>query len=182
MSSIDLLLLGLALAMDAFAVSIAKGMIIHTHCLFNAFKIAFFFAFFQGLMPFLGFMFGSIFDERLTAISHLLSFLILTFLGIQMIRNKEECDECLDIKNILILSIATSLDAMAAGLSLAFLEVDILIAIIYIMGVTFFLCFLGVMLGKKLNRLFKNKASLFGGILLIFIGLKIIIDQIHGLG
>lgn len=182
MSSIDLLLLGLALAMDAFAVSIAKGMILRTHVVPNAFKIAFFFAFFQGLMPFLGFMFGSIFDERLTAVSHLLSFLILTFLGIQMIRSKEECDECLDIKNILILAIATSLDAMAAGLSLAFLDVNIFTAILYIIGVTFFLCFLGALLGKKLNRILKNKATMFGGLLLIFIGIKIIIDQIHTLG
>ena len=182
MSLIDLLLLSLALAMDAFAVSIAKGMSLHTHVLPNAFKIAFFFALFQGLMPFLGFMFGSIFDERLTAVSHLLSFLILTFLGVQMIQSKEECDECLDIKNILMLSVATSLDAMAAGLSLAFLEVDILTAVLYITGITFLLCFAGAILGKKLNRLFRNKASMFGGLLLIFIGIKIIIDQIHILG
>ena len=174
MSSFDLLLLGLALAMDAFAVSIAKGMVIRRYLLPNAFKIAFFFAFFQGLMPFLGFMFGCIFDERLTAVSHLLSFLILTFLGIQMIRSH--------IKNILVLAVATSLDAMAAGLSLAFLEVDIIIAILYIMAVTFCLCFAGAILGKKLNKILKNKATMFGGLLLIFIGIKIIIDQISSLG
>ena len=182
MSSFDLLLLGLALAMDAFSVSIAKGMVIQRYLLPNAFKIAFFFAFFQGLMPFLGFMFGCIFDERLTAVSHLLSFLILTFLGIQMIRSHEEPDDCLDIKNILVLAVATSLDAMAAGLSLAFLEVDIIIAILYIMAVTFCLCFAGAILGKKLNKILKNKATMFGGLLLIFIGIKIIIDQISSLG
>ena len=180
MSSFDLLLLGLALAMDAFAVSIAKGMVIRRYLLPNAFKIAFFFAFFQGLMPFLGFMFGCIFDERLTAVSHLL--LILTFLGIQMIRSRGEPDDCLDIKNILVLAVATSLDAMAAGLSLAFLEVDIIIAILYIMAVTFCLCFAGAILGRKLNKILKNKATMFGGLLLIFIGIKIIIDQISSLG
>lgn len=182
MSYFDLLLLGLALAMDAFAVSIAKGLGIKCYLMMNAIKIAFFFALFQGLMPFIGYILGAIFDERLAAISHLLSFLILTFLGVQMIRSHDEADDCLDTKNIVILAIATSLDAMAAGLSLAFLEVNIFIAILCISSITFILCFIGVLLGKQLNAMLKNKATVFGGCLLIMLGLKIIIDQLHCLG
>ncbi len=177
MSTTDLFFLSIALAMDAFAVSIVKGMYLRHHVLSKALLLAVSFGFFQGLMPYLGYLLGGLLDERLQALSHILSFLLLVFLGVQMLKEKQEEDESTDLKTILILAVATSLDAMAAGLSLAFLDSDILFACAHIMVITAGLCFLGVLFGRRLHHLIQDRATYLGGLILIAIGLKIIIDH-----
>lgn len=184
MSFLTIILTGFALAMDAFAVSITKGMTLSKINFYIAFKIAFFFGLFQGVMPLLGWFIGIRFQSYITTFDHWIALFLLSFIGLKMIfeafensKNPEltvTCDGEIDTKELIILSIATSIDALAVGVSFAFLNISILPICTSIGIITLLLCFLGVLIGKKLGSMFKNYAQIIGGIILILIGINIL--------
>lgn len=184
MSFLTIILTGFALAMDAFAVSITKGMTLKDINLYVASKIGFSFGLFQGLMPFIGWLAGIRFESYIVSIDHWIAAFLLSFIGLKMIfeayednKNPEltvTCDAKLDNKELIILSIATSIDALAVGVSFAFLRIDIIPICLSIGIITFILCFLGVIIGRRLGSIFKNYAQILGGIVLILIGLNIL--------
>ena len=184
MGLLTTLLTGFALAMDAFAVSVTKGMTLRKITPFISFKIAFSFGLFQGLMPFIGWFIGIRFQSYITAVDHWIALFLLSFIGLKMIfeayedsKNPEltvTCDDELDNTELIILSIATSIDALAVGVSFAFLNVHIIPLCLSIGIITFVLCFLGVMIGKILGPIFKNSSQIIGGIILILIGINIL--------
>jgi len=184
MGFLTILLTGFALAMDAFAVSVTKGMTLRKITSFISFKIAFFFGLFQGLMPFIGWFVGIRFQLYIKAVDHWIALFLLSFIGLKMIFEAYEdsnnpeitvtCDDELDNRELIILSIATSIDALAVGISFAFLNVHIIPLCLSIGLITFVLCFLGVMIGKFLGPVFKNYSQIIGGIILILIGINIL--------
>lgn len=175
----SIFLTGFALSMDAFAVSITKGITIKKVDLLTSIKIAFSFALFQGIMPLIGWLFGINFELYIRGIDHWIAFFLLSFLGIKMIIETIKNDNnnnstYLDNKELIILSIATSIDALAIGVTFAFLNIDIIPICISISAITFIFCFIGVLIGKKIGPLFKNYAQIIGGIILTLIGLNIL--------
>lgn len=183
MDIISMFFLAVGLAMDAFSVSITRGMILK--CNFKyAFTIALFFGGFQAMMPVLGWMAG----KQLAAIVELwapwIAFIILLIIGGKMVyeglSHKEDDEFCqiFSIKDILILSIATSIDAFAVGVSFAFLNTPILLPILLIGLVTFALSFIGVYIGKKVGHLFEGKIEVLGGLILVAIGFKILLENL----
>lgn len=185
MNVLSLLLLGVGLAMDAFAVSIAKGMTMKKHeVLKYALMLGFFFGLFQAVMPLIGWWAGSYFQELIASIDHWIAFALLGIIGANMIREAlhgEEEDDCscdLTMKMVLILSVATSIDALAVGISFAFLNVDIITAVLIIGITTFVLSFLAVYIGNRLGGLLEKYAGILGGCILIIIGAKILIEHL----
>ena len=191
MSLLNILLTGFALSMDAFAVSVTKGMTLKNINSKLAFKIAFSFGFFQGLMPFIGWFLGIRFESYIKSVDHWIALFLLSFIGLKMIfeaveteniKFKDEAEKqkyleninTIDNREIFILSIATSIDALAVGVSFAFLSISIFPVCFSIFAITLSLCFIGVLIGKKLGGVFKNYAQILGGIILIFIGLNIL--------
>ncbi|MBQ7986140.1 MAG: manganese efflux pump [Clostridia bacterium] len=185
MDIITILLLGLGLAMDAFSVSVTDGIILKKPRFCGASKIALFFGGFQFLMPVLGYLLGSAFARYITAFDHWLAFCLLGFIGAKMIweslHEKDECDEVknpLDTYTLFILAIATSIDALAVGITFATMSVSVLFASTIIGVMTFAICLLGVYLGSWCGNLLGNKAEITGGLVLIGIGLKILIEHL----
>lgn len=179
MGFFSILLTGFALSMDAFAVSVTKGMTLKKINLPLATKIAFSFGLFQGVMPLIGWLFGMNFELYIRSIDHWIAVFLLSFLGIKMIIEAIKNDDndnttYLDNKELIILSIATSIDALAVGVTFAFLNIDIIPVCISIGVITFLFCFIGVLIGKKIGSVFKNYAQIVGGIILILIGLNIL--------
>lgn len=176
--------IALGLAMDAFAVSITSGFTIRILKIEYAFKIALFFGFFQAIMPLLGWIAGYSIKDFISAIDHWIAFGLLSFIGIKMIYEaslikKEEKDLLvLSLYSLLILSIATSIDAFAVGFSLSALSVSILNPAIIIGIITFLLSFFGVYIGNRFGHLFESKIEIAGGLILIGIGFKILIEHI----
>lgn len=171
--------------MDAFAVSITDGIVVGGSKK-RAFQIAFTFGFAQGLMPFIGYYAGINFVHYIKQIDHWIGFGLLSIIGFKMIydaindiRNGENisCKTTISLKTILLQSVATSIDALAVGISFALLEVNILYAVSLIGIVTFLVCFIGVKIGKKVGHMFKEKAEIIGGIVLILIGINILIHH-----
>lgn len=180
MGFFSIILTGFALSMDAFAVSITKGITLKKINLSIAIKIAFFFGLFQAVMPLIGWLFGMNFELYIRSIDHWIAIILLSFLGIKMIIetiNRDDDNESnsiyLDNKELIILSIATSIDALAVGVTFAFLNIDIIPICISIGVITFIVCFIGVIIGKKIGSVLKNSAQIIGGIILILIGLNI---------
>lgn len=190
MGIIELILIGVGLAMDAFAVSICKGLSMKKMNYRHAFVIALFFGGFQAIMPFIGWFVGSRFSAYIQTFDHWIAFVLLTLIGGKMIidavKEKEqeiiEIEEALDLKELFLLAIATSIDALAVGVTFAFLEVAIIPAISIIGIITFVISFAGVMIGNLFGSRFKNKAEIAGGIILILIGLKILLEHSNLLG
>lgn len=185
MDLITLILTAISLAMDASAVSLAKGMALPQKKLFRyAFILAFAFGFFQALMPTIGYFLGASFIQYISSIDHWIAFVLLAWIGINMIKEgKEEKEESYKIdlipfKTILSLAIATSIDALAAGVSFALLNVSIFQAALIIGIITFILSFICVLLGKKLGSLFQKYAQYLGGTLLILLGCKVLIEHL----
>lgn len=172
--------------MDAFAAAICKGLSIGKSFFKRAVIIALFFGIFQGMMPFFGYTLGSIFTEKLQQIDHWIAFILLGIIGINMIiesRDKTcEIEDKFDFKNLLMLSIATSIDALAVGVSFAFLKIEIVTAILIIGVTTFVISFAGVYIGKFFGIALKDKAQLAGGLVLIFLGTKILIEHLGLIG
>lgn len=179
MGIFSILLTGFALSMDAFAVSVTKGMTLKKINLSIANKIAFLFGLFQAVMPLIGWLFGMNFELYIRSIDHWIAVFLLSFLGIKMIVEAIKDDDndnstYLDNKELIILSIATSIDALAVGVTFAFLNIDIIPICVSIGVITFLVCFIGVLIGKKIGSVFKNYAQIIGGIILILIGLNIL--------
>lgn len=204
MSILSIILTGFGLAMDAFAVSVAKGISLTKVRLKDAIKIALFFGVFQGVMPLIGWGAGRYFADYIKAFDHWVAFILLGVIGGKMIfealkeRNTEKAEvaatmevnkrkekeflslrrkEELGYKNLTVLAIATSIDALAVGVSFAFLGISIVQSVLIISIITFVLCFFGVIIGEKLGDIFKNYAEIIGGVILILIGLNILLEH-----
>lgn len=195
MDFLSILMIGVGLSMDAFAVALAKGMNIKEGIWKKAIKIGIFFGVFQAVMPLIGWWAGTYFEAYIKSFDHWIAFILLSIIGGKMIYEsiKErrsdnssddeaaitlENDEDLSNKNLTILAIATSIDALAVGVSFAFLNVNIVSAVIIIGITTLILCVIAVILGKQLGKVFQNYAEIIGGIILIGIGLKILIEHL----
>jgi putative Mn2+ efflux pump MntP len=180
----EIFLLGLALSMDAFAVALCKGLNMNGKSLKPAFVIALFFGFFQGFMPLLGWLLGQQFESIIAPIDHWLAFILLGLIGVNMIREgiqstpHANCSYKTDYRELFLLSIATSIDALVVGITLAFLQVSIVFSVLTIAVITFFMSLLGVIIGKRFGLHQKNYAEIFGGIILIFIGLRILVEHL----
>lgn len=189
MNFIALIFTAFALSMDAFAVSITKGMTIKNLKKSTALKMALAFGVFQGAMPLLGWALGISFESYIKSIDHWIAFILLGFIGFNMIKGffddrKEGRESELEFsatadehdlsnKEIIMLAVATSIDALAVGISFAFLNVSIIPAASIICIITFLVCVVGVFVGNKVDDIFNGYAELVGGIILILIGFNI---------
>ena len=181
MSLFELILIAVGLSMDAFAVSICKGLSLKELKPKHAALVGLYFGGFQALMPVLGWLLGYRFEHFITSIDHWIAFVLLTAIGVGMIREAkkaEELDDDLSFRTMLLLAIATSIDALAVGITFAFLSVRILPAAGLIGLTTFLLSALGVYIGHVFGLKYKAKAELAGGVILIFIGLKILLEHL----
>lgn len=188
MSFIEIVLVGIGLSMDAFAVSVCKGLSMKKGCLKKSLLVAFFFGFFQAFMPFAGWLLGSSFEKIITPIDHWIVFGLLSILGIKMIieslkKDKEGCPRenntiAAEIRQLLVLSIATSIDALAVGITFAFLQVSIVSSCMIIGITTFVISLAGVFIGSKFGDHFKSKAEFAGGVILILLGVKILLEHL----
>ena len=176
------ILIALGLAMDSFSVSITRGFSsTKTRIFIEALKTGFFFGLFQGIMPIIGWLAGLSLIELISGFDHWIAFGLLVFIGVRMIyesvsRDSKQVVSSSSFKVLIMLSIATSIDALAVGLSLSFLDTSIVTPAIIIGIITFFLSFLGVYVGKKFGGYFE-KIGVLGGIILIVIGLRILIEH-----
>lgn len=177
-------MIGVGLAMDAFSVSVTDGIMLGRAKLSQAVKIALFFGLFQFLMPVIGYAAGSTFAEVIESFAHWVAFCILALIGGKMIyeaftdeENADEGKNPLAFKTLLVLAIATSIDALAVGVTFATMATPVLISSAIIGVVTFFISFAGVMIGSRAGDIFGNKAEIAGGTILILIGIKILIEH-----
>ena len=184
MSIIEIALIGVGLAMDAFAVSICKGLAMRRMNYKKAIIIAAFFGVFQALMPALGYVLGTTFANKIAAIDHWIAFILLALIGADMIKealssDDDECqDDSLRLGDLIMLSIATSIDALAVGITFAFFNVSLLLSVSMIGIITFIICVIGVKVGNVFGEKYKSKAELAGGLILIVMGAKILIDHL----
>lgn len=187
MTFTEILLFGIGLAMDAFAVSVCKGLcmkrINYAHCC----VIALFFGAFQALMPFIGYWLGTAFESYITSIDHWIAFVLLVYIGAKMIREafepeeEQTCDVSgkLNIKELFVLAIATSIDALAVGITFSFYEDTNIYQNITVIGVvTFLISFGGVVIGNKFGSRYKQKAEIAGGAILVLLGFKILLEGV----
>ena len=176
------ILFGIGLAMDAFSVSVANGLREPDISVSRSLAIAGTFAVFQTVMPLLGWLLGVQFQSYITAVDHWIAFGLLALIGGNMIREsfspEEKADPSLGILAMLPLAVATSIDALAVGVTFAFLEVRILPAVSFIGVITFLLSALGVKIGSIFGTKYKSKAELLGGIILILLGIKILLEHL----
>lgn len=196
MGLIELFILAIGLSMDAFAVSICKGLCLRKVSFKECGKVGLYFGGFQAGMPLIGFILGVQFKDYIVTIDHWIAFILLSFIGINMIRESMEKDEdsCvtdlseaaageeevnqLAFKDMIMLSIATSIDALAVGVTFAFLQVDIVPAVSFIGIVTFTLSSIGVKIGNVFGTKYKSKAEFAGGAILILMGIKILFEHL----
>ncbi len=184
MTLIEILLIAVALSMDAFVASIIKGMTNTGKSSSSDIFVAFMFGLFQAIMPMLGYFLGEKVSQAVSAFDHYIAFILLSFIGVGMILDyfdkKKEYDETMftDIKSILLCAIATSIDAFTVGVTLSCLNAEIINSSLIIGTTTFVISFLGTRLGKRMNNKFGKTASLIGGIILISLGTKILIEHL----
>ncbi len=186
MSLFELAITAVALSMDAFAVAICRGLAMRRVTLRKALIIGLYFGVFQAAMPTVGFFAASLFTEVIEAFDHWIAFGLLAFLGIRMIlESRKEDDECdtkempLTFKNMLPLAVATSIDAMAAGISFAVLNVNIAQAASLIGATTLVISMVGVKIGSVFGSRFKSGAEMTGGVILTLIGVKILLEHLN---
>ena len=188
MSMLELFLIAVGLSMDAFAVSVCKGLATGKVNLGHMCICGLWFGFFQALMPLAGYLLGVNFASAIESVDHWIAFILLSFIGVNMIRealsrNEEEEDNALYTAAVMFpLAIATSIDALAVGVSFAFLNVEIIPAICFIGLCTFLLSAAGVKIGSVFGSRFKSKAEFAGGIILIGMGLKILLEHLGIIG
>ena len=183
MGVLEILLLGIGLAMDAFAVSICKGLSMKKMNWKNAIIIALYFGGFQALMPMIGYFLGTTFESLVTIFDHWIAFVLLSVIGGNMIKEsfdkeEEKKNDDVDFKTMIVLALATSIDALAVGITFAFLDVNLLLAISIIGIITFIISILGVKVGNKFGDRYQNKAELVGGIILVVLGIKILLEHL----
>ena len=182
---IELLILSIGLSMDAFAVSICKGLSIKKVNIKNMFIIGACFGFFQAFMPVLGFLLGIKFKDIITPIDHWVAFILLSGIGLNMIKevfsnNRLQTSSSIKPREMIILSIATSIDALVVGITLAFLNVNIIYAALFIGLTTLVISIVGVKIGSAFGNMYEKKAEVFGGIILIIFGIKILFQHLLG--
>ncbi len=189
MGFLELALIGVGLSMDAFAVSICKGLSMRKVDKKYMLVLAAFFGGFQALMPTLGWFLGSQFQTYITAIDHWIAFILLTLIGGKMIldvikekgENEEVCPDDsvrIDLKEFFLLAVATSIDALAVGITFAFLQVKLASSVTIIGCITFCFTIAGVLIGNVFGTKFKDKATILGGVILIAIGAKILLEHL----
>ncbi len=184
MGFVELLIIAVGLAMDAFAVSIGKGLSVRSIKPSHTLSVGLWFGGFQALMPLVGYLLGMSFASLVKDIDHWIAFLLLAIIGFNMIReaihgdDDEEPHPDFSLSNMLTLAIATSIDALAVGVSFAFLGVNIWWAIAVIGVVTMFLSMVGLKVGNIFGCRYKSKAEIAGGVILILIGAKILIEHL----
>jgi len=180
-----LFILAIALSMDSLAVSIANGLCINNLSKSKTLKIAFFLALFQAAFPVFGYFIGHSLEKYLESIDHWIAFALLGFIGVHMIyeaiSNKNNESKCYDLSNweLIMQSIGTSIDALIVGVSFAFLNVNLKLAFIIIFITTFIFSILGIQLGKKIGNKYSKFATISGGIILIIIGTKVLLEHLY---
>lgn len=182
---VEIFLIAVSLAMDAFAVSISTGIAVPGFGPRQAARIGAWCGFFQFAMPLIGWFLGSSVRSYIEAVDHWIAFALLALIGGHMIRDArsgggEEAVTDLSTRRLFFLALATSIDALAVGVSMAFMQVNILLASVVIGAVAFLLAMLGGLLGRRLGDLFQRRATLLGGAVLVCIGLKILVEHLSG--
>lgn len=187
MGLVELFLVAVGLSMDAFAVAICKGLGMKRLNIGQAAVIALFFGGFQGLMPAIGWLLGSQFAHIVEPIDHWIAFALLVFIGGKMLvdalrggedETEEATDGRLDLRELVMLAIATSIDALAVGVTFAFLQMDIVFPVLFIGVTTFLLSFAGVAIGHQFGSRWERPSTIAGGIVLILIGCKILLEHL----
>ena len=182
----ELLSLAVGLSMDAFAVSICKGLSVSKVCPKHMLICGLYFGGFQALMPLIGYLLGVNFRSMIASVDHWIAFVLLSLIGANMLRESfskdkdENVDASFGVKTMLLMAVATSIDALAVGVTFAFLEVNIVPAVSFIGITTFVFSAAGVLIGNIFGAKWKNKAEFAGGAILILIGLKILIEHLAG--
>lgn len=183
MTIVELFIIAVGLSMDAFAVSICKGLSMQKMNWKNSLLAGLYFGSFQAGMPLIGYYIGIQFQEQITFIDHWIAFFLLSLIGFNMIKeSRESCEEVndsFDIKTMLFLAIATSIDALAVGVTFAFLKVTIFSAISFIGIITFLFSIIGIKIGNIFGAKYKSRAELTGGVILIFMGIKILLEHLQ---
>ena len=184
MGIIELLLIAVGLAMDAFAVSVGKGLTLRNVTLRHVALVGVWFGGFQALMPIIGYLLGTSFSSFVDSVDHWIAFGLLVLIGLNMIRETLWGDEegpsaDFGFRHMLLMAIATSIDALAVGISMAFLNVSIWIAALIIGVVTFIISAAGIYLGARFGSSIGSKAGIIGGLILIAIGLKIVMEHVY---
>lgn len=188
MGFIELFVIGVGLSMDAFAVAVCKGLGMKMVNWRHAFVIALMFGGFQGLMPLIGWALGSQLTSLIEPVDHWIAFILLVFIGGIMLwdafRGDDGCETCgcaeekLDMRELLMMAVATSIDALAVGVTFAFLGVNVMAAVVVIGVTTFALSFVGVVAGNRFGARFEKPATVAGGVVLVLIGLKILLEHL----
>ncbi|MEW5896019.1 MAG: manganese efflux pump MntP family protein [Candidatus Omnitrophota bacterium] len=185
MSILTIFLIALALSMDAFAVSIASGIITRKQKVYHAFRFGLCFGGFQMLMPVLGWISGRMFYHLIAQVDHWLAFTLLFLVGSKMIYEAVKLEKLESVSKeissavLAVLGLATSIDALVVGLSLSFLNVSILAPVVIIGAVTFAMSFAGFMIGNKFGHIFEKKVEVLAGTILILIGFKILLEHLN---
>ena len=186
MSFWEWFLIAVGLSMDAFAVSICKGLSVGAVRARHALTAGLWFGGFQALMPFLGWLLGSRFQGLITSVDHWIAFVLLCAIGGNMVRESRTCGACGEMdasfapKVMLPLAVATSIDALAVGVTFAFLQVDIVPAVLFIGCTTFVISAVGVKVGAVFGARFQHQAELLGGVVLVLMGIKILVEHLMG--
>lgn len=183
MGLLELFILAVGLSMDAFTVSVCKGLAMPKITLRRTFIVGAWFGGFQALMPAVGYVLGVQFRDKITAVDHWIAFLLLGVIGANMIKEalSGECEnesDSLDVRTMFLLAVATSIDALAVGITFAFLKVHIIAAVSFIGMTTFAISAAGVKIGNVFGTKYKSKAELAGGIILILLGIKILLEHL----
>ena len=183
MGAIEILLISIGLAMDAFAVSVCKGLAMKKMSWKKAIIIGLYFGIFQAVMPVLGYFLGTTFERFITNVDHWVAFILLVGIGINMVKeafNKESenRNDNVDMKTMLVLSIATSIDALAIGITFACLKIHIVMPVITIGLITFIISVIGVKIGNRFGDKYGKKAGIMGGVILILLGIKILLEHL----
>ena len=183
MGAIEILLISIGLAMDAFAVSVCKGLAMKKMSWKKAIIIGLYFGIFQAVMPVIGYFLGTTFERFITYVDHWVAFILLVGIGINMVKEafdkeSENRNDNVDMKTMLVLSIATSIDALAIGITFACLKIHIVMPVITIGLITFIISVIGVKIGNQFGDKYGKKAEIMGGVILILLGIKIVLEHL----
>ena len=182
MNILEIFIIAVGLSMDAFAVSICKGLSVQKLKPKHMLLVGVYFGGFQALMPLLGYLLGKQVEWLITSVDHWIAFGLLVLIGANMIKESfdksDEVNDSFSVKSMLLLAVATSIDALAVGVTFAFLDVQIVPAIAIIGTTTFVLSVIGIKVGNVFGAKFKSKAELAGGIVLVLMGIKILLEHL----
>ena len=183
MGVVELLLISISLSMDSFAVSICKGLSMKKIKVTKCIIIASYFVFFHLLMLLFGFTLGTVFENFINTIDHWIAFVLLMIIGINMINealsnNEDSLNDKIDLKTMLPLGLATSIDALAVGITFSVLDINILLSLCVVGIIIFIVSSVGIKIGNIFGDKYASKAQIFGGVVLMLIGLKILLEHL----